>query len=239
MNNIIEIYAINNRISHITPSSVKRKWMDNNDGSAYHCLPLNIANQYGWVYHNPETFTATWNGKDDIDSITVEGENSYHALSHFGSGILTITTDFLIKTPENISIFVRGITNSNKENIYPLDGIVETDWLPFTFTMNYKFHTAGSVTFKKGEPIFMFFPIERSFIKTFEIQKKSINENITLKQNFNKYVLSRKKILNEKSNKKQKFYILGKVVDDKQDIINHQIRLNLHNPNNDQENHDK
>ena len=35
---------------------------------------------------------------------------------------------------------------------YPLDGVVETDWLPFIFTMNWRFSKPGKVKFEKGEP---------------------------------------------------------------------------------------
>ena len=34
----------------------------------------------------------------------------------------------------------------------PLEGIIETDWLPMTFTMNWMFTSPGTVTFKAGEP---------------------------------------------------------------------------------------
>lgn len=39
-----------------------------------------------------------------------------------------------------------------KDGIQPLAGLVETDWLPFPFTMNWIFTRPGKVRFEKGEP---------------------------------------------------------------------------------------
>jgi len=37
-------------------------------------------------------------------------------------------------------------------DLQPLVGLVETDWLPFPFTMNWMFTRPGKVRFEKGEP---------------------------------------------------------------------------------------
>lgn len=233
---LIEIYSVHNNSSYmdIKPTNVKRKWMDDTDGHAYRCLPLNIANQYGWIGHNIKTFTATWDGGSGPESIVVTeatGKPTQIAMSHFGHGILTIPTDFIIKTPKNISIYVRGVSNHNYENVYPLDAIVETDWLPFTFTMNYKFIKPGSVTFEKGDPIFMFFPIDREYIESFDIVQKEIKSNEELLQQYNKYAKSRKDYTqNDTTGKGQKFYVSGSIVDEKINISNHQRKIELKNP---------
>ena len=39
-----------------------------------------------------------------------------------------------------------------KDGIHPLEGVVETYWLPFTFTMNWKFTRPGKIKFEKDEP---------------------------------------------------------------------------------------
>ena len=234
MEDIIKIHVIGNNKSKmdISPTNVKRDWMSENNNLAYSCIPLTVANQYGWTCHAVETFTATWDGGNGVDAIKIEGETKYKsATSHFGNGILTLLMDFVIETSSNTSIYVRGITNSNKNNIYPLDGIIETDWLPFTFTMNYKFHTPGSVTFEKGEPIFMFFPIERSYIESFQITESSISKDSEFMEKYKKYQTSRKDFMQENKKGKQGFYVSGKIVDEKQEIPNHKVKLKLDNPN--------
>jgi hypothetical protein len=237
--NLIEIYSMSRNspsLMDIKPSSVRRDWMDGTSGMAYHCLPLNIANQYGWVCHNIKTFTATWDGGISQDSLKIdinqEREKSTQvASSHFGHGIITIPTDFLVKTPENVSIYIRGVSNHNYENVYPLDGIVESDWLPFTFTMNYKFSKPGSVTFKKGDPLFMFFPIDRRYIENFDIVQKPISSNEDLMNKYNKYGKARSSYIDSKTNSKgQKFYVSGNVVDEKAIISNHKRTLKLKIP---------
>jgi len=42
--------------------SKKRDWMDVNQGHAYKCLPLTVANGFGWEIKNPIKFDAVWNG---------------------------------------------------------------------------------------------------------------------------------------------------------------------------------
>jgi hypothetical protein len=228
----IHVIGSNKSKMNISPANVKRGWMSESNNHAYSCIPLTVANQYGWICHAVETFTATWDGGYGVDSVKIESsENLMSVSSHFGNGILTLLVDFIIETPPNTSIYVRGITNSNKTNIYPLDGIVETDWLPFTFTMNYKFHTPGSVTFEKGEPIFMFFPIEISYIESFKITESSISKDSEFMEKYKKYQTSRKDFMQQKKKGKQGFYVSGKIVDEKQEIPNHKVKLNLDNPN--------
>src|SRR5262249_16530146 len=45
-----------------------------------------------------------------------------------------------------------------KDGIAPLEGVIETDWLPFSFTMNWQLTRAGAVVFEKDEP-FCFFTL--------------------------------------------------------------------------------
>jgi hypothetical protein len=213
----------------ISPSKLKRDWMDETrEKYAYRCLPLNIANQYGWTVHSPFSFYAEWNGSQEIDGLYTHGSN--FVSSHFGHGILTINVDFVLKTEKNISIYVKGVSNNPKENIYPLEGIVETDWLPFTFTMNYKFYKPGRVEFYENEPLFMFFPIERSFIETFDIEYFPIELDENMSHEYNKYLQSRKEHIEEKRSGWQKYYITGNIVDEKKELFNHKTKMDLGEP---------
>lgn len=202
----------------IVPLSAKREWM-NLTGSAfaYRCVPLNVANTYGWAVINPENFTAEWNGEEGIDAIKVRFDNPYSnfAASHFGHGVLTISVDFILKTDPGISVFVRGIPNNILDNIVPLDGIVETDWLPFTFTYNYKFIKPGIVEFKKDEPLFSFFPIQRGFIEDFSITPTKIEDDKDFFEDYKKYRDSRNSYLEHNDGSFQKFYANGTGADGK------------------------
>jgi hypothetical protein len=183
MSNIIEIVELFGKSKYeIIPSKIKREWMSGDDGNPYKCKPMNVANTYGWSVLCPANFTATWNGGEDMEDISIYCDDSEYcqdclqASSHFGLGILTFKMDFIIRTPENISTYVTHPANMLKEYVQPLDAIVETDWLPYTFTYNFKFISPGTVNFKKGEILYNFFPIQRGFIESFETKVSDIND---------------------------------------------------------------
>ena len=47
----------------LTPAPIEREWMEAaNQRFPYRCLPLNIANQNGWVIACPVSFRAFWYG---------------------------------------------------------------------------------------------------------------------------------------------------------------------------------
>ena len=155
----------------IRPARRERKWMeDAGTKSPYRCLPLVVANQYGWEILSTHHIRAVWDGTSEAEGLSVEnlsGDGPLHASSHFGAGVLTFRIPFLFQTPDGWNLMVRGPTNNPKDGIAPLDGIVEADWTHSTFTMNWRFTRAGTVEFMLGEPICLFFPIERGRRKNF------------------------------------------------------------------------
>jgi hypothetical protein len=119
-----------------------REWIDAlPDRFGYRCLPLSIANQLGWEILNPAGFTARWNGKDGLDAIAIkfDGEQSDLVGSHFGHGVLTFSLGYLFRTTKAHNLWVKGPANRPKDGIAPLEGVIETDWAPYTFTMNWQF----------------------------------------------------------------------------------------------------
>lgn len=161
-----------------------REWMSASvDRFAYRCLPVAIANQMGWDILCPVAFTAKWNGKDDLKGIQIKfhGETSPLISSHFGSGVLTFTLGYLFRTSKSHNLWIKGPTNSPKDGIAPLEGLVETDWAPFSFTMNWKFtRKRHKVSFEKGEPICRIMPYPRHYLRKFDPQIQNLNQNATL-----------------------------------------------------------
>jgi len=212
--NRIQLNLVDNKSESdfdIVPLRRKRDWMTNTGGSfAYQCMPLNIANEFGWAVLNPVPFTATWRGDLGPEGVEIvwheEFEGYAYASSHFGDGTLTINVDFVIKTPKGISTYIRGVPNEYIDSLHPLDAIVETDWLPFTFTYNYQFKDTCSVTFEKGEPLFIFFPIDRKSIEGYNIITQPISEDPTLEKEYNEYADARQHILENPQPSFQKFY---------------------------------
>src|SRR5580692_8143916 len=80
--------------------------------------------------------------------------------------ILTFHVEGLFRTPPGWNLWVGGSPNRPKDGIYPLTGIVETDWAPYTFTMNWRFTRPNHwVRFEAEEPICFVFPIQRGYLE--------------------------------------------------------------------------
>jgi hypothetical protein len=151
-------YQIYDKAPRLVPARSDRPWMDATDQRyAYRCLPLSIANAMGWELLSPARVVAEWNGGNGLPdiSVTVDDDRwseSRLAGSHFGHGILTFQTGYLFRTDPGVAVWARGVPNWPKDGIAPLDGIIETDWLTFTFTMNWQFTRPGRIVFEKDEP---------------------------------------------------------------------------------------
>jgi hypothetical protein len=162
----------------IVPAPVTRDWMeDTGEGFAYRCLPLNIANAHGWMILNQRPFAARWNGGMGLDAVAIQpfgndpadSRDAVIASSHFGNGVLTFNVAGLFRTEPGYDLMVTGPFNQPKDAIQPLTGIVETDWSPFTFTMNWRFtrrHT--TVTFGRDEAVCLIFPLKRGLLEEVE-----------------------------------------------------------------------
>jgi hypothetical protein len=183
----------------IRPARRERKWMDDADKkSPYRCLPLVVANQYGWEILSTHHFRAVWDGTSTPDGLSVEnlsGDGELHASSHFGAGVLTFNIPFLFQTPEGWNLMVRGPTNNPKDGIVPLDGIIETDWSHSTFTMNWRFTRAGTVEFALGEPICLFFPLQRGVLEKFRAELRTLESNPELDRRYQEWSVSRDRFL--------------------------------------------
>lgn len=157
------------RTPKLVPAAVTREWMNATAGGfAKRCLPLLIANQFGWCLLNPYPFRATWDGGDSKDALTIEplGDGAPVASSIFGYGILTWDVGYLFRTPALFNLLVRGPANCPKDGIAALEGLVETDWAAAPFTMNWKFTRPGhGVVFEADEPFAMLTPIRRHDIE--------------------------------------------------------------------------
>ncbi|MCC6982809.1 MAG: hypothetical protein IT535_06025 [Bauldia sp.] len=157
-------YQLTPDAPRLVPARSERAWMDaTRMRYAYRCLPLTIANSMGWELLMPWAVSAEWNGGPELADIAIDGvaagDHTSFALSHFGHGILTFQTGYLFRTDPGIALWVRGAPNLPKDGIAPLDGIVETDWMSFGFTMNWMFTRPGRVRFEAGEPFCFITPI--------------------------------------------------------------------------------
>lgn len=150
----------------------KRDWFTSH---FYYCLPLNIGNQYGFIIKSLYDFTLVWTGKTDRESLHIlidEETNSKQSLvSQFGSGILTIQNDFIIRTPPGINIVTIQPPNMFIPGTCAMTGVIETDNLRRDFTFNLKVTIPNyKVVIKKGDALGAFIPIHRGFVDGFEVK---------------------------------------------------------------------
>ena len=187
----ITAYQVVEDAMPIRTADRRRQWMEDlPERFAYRCLPLAIANQIGWEILSPVSFTARWNGKEGLDAIRIRFDDEPSELvgSHFGHGVLTFSLGYLFRTTKAHNLWVKGPTNQPKDGIAPLEGVIETDWAPFTFTMNWQFtRRRHKVRFEKDEPVCVVFPYPRHYIGKFEPRLKVINEDRKLYDQYVKW----------------------------------------------------
>ena len=159
----------------LRPSPARRAWMDDH-GRAYHCLPLVIANQWGWQVLCPTEVRATWDGSPGPDGVRVEAEPQYTPAikSQFGSGIVTFSPPWLFRTPPGWDLYLKGPSNRWKPNCHPLDGVIETWWLNYTFTINWKIVEPGTVVFARGESLGQLVPVPHATFQEATAQEAPI-----------------------------------------------------------------
>lgn len=181
----------------IRSASSRRPWMDDTpDSFAYRCLPLNIANAHGWEVLSPCGFEAEWNGGSAVNDVVVRPDAGTPPgkapVALFGQGVLTFHVDGLLRTSEGFNLWVGGSPNAMKDGIAPLSGLIETDWSPFTFTMNWRFTRPGHrVRFEENEPFCFFFPVERGLVQAVAPRIAPIDEAPDLKTRFETWSRSR------------------------------------------------
>lgn len=207
----------------IRPAPATREWMDRApDSFAYRCLPLNIANAHGWEVLTPGGFTASWNGDPGTDGVSVTADpgarSEWVPVSLFGQGVLTFHIEGIFRTPPGWNLWVGGSPNRAKDGIAPLGGVIETDWSPYSFTMNWRFtRPHAPIRFEPMEPFCFLFPVERGAIRDFSPRFESFDADPETMERFLAWSRSRDAFQEEiarnppavSADRWQKFYYRG------------------------------
>jgi hypothetical protein len=223
----------------IRPAEATRAWMDaTNERFAYRCLPLNIANAHGWEILCPADFTAYWRGGTDMKDVIIRGlpdaKPDDLPVSIFGQAVLTFHVFGIFRTPPGWNLFVGGSPNAPKEGIMPLSGVIETDWSPYSFTMNWRFLRRNHpVRFRKGEPFCFIFPVQRNALE--QVRPRFAPMTDELMAQFKAWSASRDAFRLEMernppatpSEKWQKRYYRGIDMNDRQGVADHKAKLRL------------
>ena len=200
---LMSAFPTSKEIMQIVPAWPKRSWMDSTPSAfANRCLPLLMANQWGWFIVNDCRIEVLWNGGQNARDLHIRYSSrskdvntdpvSFRAVSHFGNGILTWKIPYLFTTPHGWNLYVRGPANWCKDGVAPLDGVVETDCSSAPFTMNVKITRADTwIVFEEGEPICMTFPMQRRSISRFNPEIRPLADNPSLEQQYREWEKSR------------------------------------------------
>jgi hypothetical protein len=179
-------YQVGSAFPEIRPGDTRRAWMDESpDAFAYRCLPLTIANGHGWEILCDCDVEAFWTGGQQPRDIVMRMNRpgATVPVSHFGAGVLTFHVNALIRTDPQVSLWVGGPPNAPKDGIAALTGIVETDWAPMTFTMNWRFTRPNHVVrFAPGEPFCFFFPLSRALVPSLAPEIRPISDDPALEE---------------------------------------------------------
>jgi hypothetical protein len=140
---------------------------------ARRCLPLMVANQYGWTLHTPAHVIATWTGDQPTHALTVTGP----ATSHFGSGILTFHPPYLFRTDPGWDLWARGPINTPIDGLQALEGIVETDWSSMPFTMNWKLTRPGTIALPAGTAYCHIVPVPKGAIESTDPDVRDLTDD--------------------------------------------------------------
>jgi hypothetical protein len=145
---------------------------------AYLCLPLTIANQYGFVIKSNLDMSLYWPGEDHpVNIITKNGQKINHSgnlqniFTNFESGIVSISNSLILRTPPGINLLTMQPPNSFIPNLHVMSGVVETDNLRGFFTFNLKVTTPNvKINIKRGDWLSAFIPIPRFFVENFKLK---------------------------------------------------------------------
>lgn len=228
----------------IEPATSKRVWMDNlNNGNINRCLPLKIASEFGWIIYCPVSAAIEWNGMTSPDDIRIiYGDDTPKTerqclSSHFGSGVFTLNLPWVFRTPVGTQIMVRGVPNYVYDGITPLEGVVETDWLSFTFTVNFRVNRPlERVYMRSYEPLVLIHPVSIDNLEEFQLESKPINENSDFQEEFMKYTESRADFIARQQRERivewQGHYFRGETIDEErvEDVdpeFNHKKKIKL------------
>lgn len=225
----------------IRPASPKRDWMEASpERFAYRCLPLAIANAHGWEMLSPCGFEARWTGGDRVEDVELRldpGTDPRRApVALFGQAVLTFHVEGILRTPEGWNLWVGGPPNAAKDGIAPLGGVIETDWSPYTFTMNWRFTRAGQwIRFEENEPFCFFFPVERGRLAAVEPRIRPLDGEEGLRAAFEAWSKSRNAFQawvretepKAPADKWQKLYYRGVRPDGGEGPADHEAKLRL------------
>jgi hypothetical protein len=236
---ILEAFALRENPQPLVPAPPNRDWMDaTTRRHAYRCLPIAVANTYGWQLLLPVDVTAEWNGGMEIADVTVSCGDSNQAVSNFARGVLTFDVAYIFRTPIDFHLLVTGPSNTFKDGVAPMTAVVESDWLPYTFTFNYQFTRPGRVHWQAGEPYAQLCVVRAGMQQTVQPVIRRLRDNPQLEADHEAWRIRRTTLRdgiaagNPDAIKRavDRDYYLGRYADGEKTLADHVIKMRLNEP---------
>ena len=140
------------------------------------CLPLTIANQYGFVVKSNWDAEIIWDGDPkNIPSVKSDGWQNHESIQpligDFANGILSLENKFIVRTPPNTNLMIMQPPNYFIPGIHTMGAVVESDNLRRNFTFNLKVTEPNkTIHIKKGDWLAAFIPIPRFYADMFKLK---------------------------------------------------------------------
>jgi len=172
--------------TEIKQSRIKRDWMDNTyNKHAYQCLPMTVANVYGWELNLEEDLIVQWDGGNTSPTILSGEKTSSGRVQAVSSiiGMISINMGWVINTDEGYSTWISGSPNYFLDGAVPLTATIPSFWWPDESQMNWKITKIGEpVIFRAGEPFCFFNIYDNRAMQDVKIQVKHLWEDAELLQ---------------------------------------------------------
>lgn len=140
--------------------------------ASYFCLPMMVANQYGFVIETTSTIHVEYDGKNPFRFMESDkASEGLHVSNSPQNNVINFRFPFMIRTSPMINLMVIAPPNYLlPTGLTVLNGVVEADNLQFDFTLNVLIQEKGELVIPKGTPISALLPIPRYFADEFELK---------------------------------------------------------------------
>ncbi len=139
------------------PASRLRKWWEEDSKTKNHarfCLPMLMANSYGFYILSPADISFYWDGSagSNVEFITSNESSHTGVTNHSAHGTFTIQAQIVPRTPVGVFTLIKPLPNIRLP-FQPLEGLIETWWSVANFGIVTFATRPGEYIIKRGDPI--------------------------------------------------------------------------------------
>lgn len=157
----------------VTQARLKRDWMDNTYAKhAYQCLPMTMANIYGWELQLPTDVVVQWDGGNTVPQILEGAEfDGRQICSASIIGQISFHIGYVFKTEEPYETWLSALPNFDFVGALPLSAYIPSSWWPDEVFMNWRIEIVGEpIKFEAGTPFAFFTIIDTTVLQNTEIE---------------------------------------------------------------------